>query len=590
MADVQRVRGNDDPTLSQRAALAVEATGVFDRLRRALKQIALYRHNVDRYPEYLEGFTAALQQLLQYHPLLAIKVDATAYKVGTQVVFEDEGRETNIIYPLWSAGVRLLTFKQGLTADEVQRFFLTCMGSDDPRRGREDIITQIWKAELTHIEYVVVEGFKALPDEDVDEVEIEIEKIVAHLYRQMQSSSEDYLRFARISSEDLDLQLSDVDQLRGAVIQGVTATPADRSRLQQQVSREENRHLQKMVVVLFQLLELDTSEENFDDVAESFIQLLDALILQENFSAIEQIRSRFEASARKPHISPPQRTLILRCQDRFVSRMAESQRVQAIGQILNAGVVKDVDGIRSYLRSLGEEALIPLVDMLESLQLPLNRRLVADVLVELGGARVDALVQRLTHPSSNLVKDIIYILDRINPPNKFALFSSVLEHPNAILRLETLTVIGRSGTDECFDYLAKTIRSHADVQMRAQAIRMLPNYAPEKASHILLDAVKSEAFEKLGDAEQKAIFHALAQIRTPEVDALIQEIFEQKGGLFTKKRTDDLKILAIGGIESAPSIPGLQLLVQIAQDKKHSKDVCETARAAIVTVKARLTG
>jgi hypothetical protein len=69
-------------------------------------------------------------------------------------------------------------------------------------------------------------------------------------------------------------------------------------------------------------------------------------------------------------------------------------------------------------------------------------------------------------------------------------------------------------------------------------------------------------------------------------------VFEQKSSLFARKRVDDLKLLAIGGLESAPSIPGLQLLRSIAEDagKKHSKDVRESATAAIVNVKARLTG
>jgi hypothetical protein len=38
-------------------------------------------------------------------------------------------------------------------------------------------------------------------------------------------------------------------------------------------------------------------------------------------------------------------------------------------------------------------------------------------------------------------------------------------------------------------------------------------------------------------------------------------------------------------------VPGLQLLAAVAQDpKSHSKDVIETARAAVVNVKTRLLG
>lgn len=573
-------------------ALAEEAKPTFEKLRRSLKQISLYRHNVDRYGEYLEPFMSAMQELLARHSMISMKVDPVAYKIGPHIVFEDDGKETNLIYPLWSAGIRLLLFKQGVSSDEIQRFFLLCMGAmDDSRKGREDIITQLWKAELENIEYVVVEGFKVVPDEDIEECEVEIEKVVAYLYRQLQSNSEDYLRFARVSESDLDMQLDSVDQMRGAVVQGVTATPGDKARIQQSLTREDTRHLQKMIVVLFQLLELDTSEENFEDVAEAFIQLLDALILSENFTAIDQIRTRFRRSATKGTLKAAARDLIQRCELRFVGRMGESQRVQAIGGILNAGIAKDAEGVRRYLASLGVDAIPPLIDMLETLQLLPNRRLVCDVIAELGKAYVDVFAQRLNHPSSNLVKDMIYVIDKVNPPNKFAIFASVLEHPNAILRLETLAVIGKNGTDECFEYISKVIKQHPDPQMRAQAARMLPNFPPEQGGQLLIDIVKADSFEKLSDPEKKALFAAVVQMRAPQTEGFIADIFGQKSGFLAKKKVDDMKLLAIGGIENAPSIPGLQLLAGVAQDtKKHSKDVMESARAAAINVKARLLG
>jgi HEAT repeat protein len=573
--------------------IADEAKPVFDKLRKGLKQVALYRHNVDRYGEYLAPFVLGLQELLQKYPMISVKVDPVEYKIGQHVIFEDESRESNLIYPLWQAGIRLLIFKNGVSADELQRFFLLCMSSHDEQRKMrgEDINTQLWKAELENIEYVVVEGFKAVPDDDIEDVEVEVEKVVAYLYRQLQSNSDDYLRFARVSQEDLELKLDAVEQVREGIIEGVTATAADKLRIQQQIQREEARHLTKMVVVLFQLLELDTTEENFEDVAEAFVQLLDALLLAENFAAIDQIRARFKHSSQKPSLRPAARDLIQRCELRFVGRMGESQRVQAIGQILNQGLPRDANGIRNYLYALGVDAIPPLIDMLETLQLIPSRRLVCDVLAELGKAYVETFAERLNHPSSNLVKDMIYVIDKINPAHKFSIFASVLEHPNAILRLETLAVLGRNGSDECFEYIAKVIKLHPDPQMRSQAARMLPNFPAEKGGGLLLEIAKAESFDKLPEPEKKALFAALVQMNSPNTEAYIRSILDQKSGLLAKKRVDDLKLLAIGGIEAAPSIPGLQLLAQVAQDpKKHSKDVVDTARAAAINMKARLLG
>jgi hypothetical protein len=75
------------------------------------------------------------------------------------------------------------------------------------------------------------------------------------------------------------------------------------------------------------------------------------------------------------------------------------------------------------------------------------------------------------------------------------------------------------------------------------------------------------------------------------VQAFVNNVFEQKSGMFAKKRVDEMKLLVIAGIELAPSIPGAQILAAVMQDtKRHSKDVIESARAAIINVKARLAG
>lgn len=577
---------------ADKAAAIHEVREIFMGLRKCLKQISMYRHNVDRYGEYLEPVHSAMADFLERKGSLQIRVDAMSYKFKRAVVFEDDSRENNIIYPYWSAGIRLFIFKPGLTAEELLRFLMLTITSPEERARRsDDIVTLLWKEEFDCIDYIVVEGFKVLPEDDIEEVEIEVEKVVAYLYRQLQSNSDDYLRFARISLDDLDLQLDDVDQIRGAVIKGVTATAADKLRLQSGLDAEKERVLPKLITVLFQLMELDTREDNFEDVAEAFVQLLDALLFQENFSAIHHIRSRFGMSMKKESLRPEARDLVGRCAERFAARMAEGQRLQTIGSILNQGIVKDADGVRNYLFSLGEDCLPPLVDMLETLELPPNRRLVCDVLAELGENHVPLFTARLNHPSSNLVKDMLYVIDKLDPTEKFAIFAHVLSHPNAILRLETLNIIGRNNNEECFALIRDTLLSHADSQMRSQAARCLPNYEPEEAVPLLMQAAAPDRLDQIEHNEKKAIFTAIGMINSPQTAEFLDNCLNSKAGLFNKKKVDEMKLLAIVGYEAHPSVPSLQKLAGVAKDtKRNSKEVAEVAREAAVHMQQRIMG
>ena len=577
---------------ADKAAAIHEVREIFNKLKRALKTIALYRHNVERYAEYLEPVHSAFADFLDRKGMLSLKLEALSFKYQNTIVFEDDSRENNMIYPFWQSGIRLFILKPGLSPDELLGFLMLIL-RDPNERGRptEDIITQLWKAEFTNIEYIVVESFQVSPDDDPEEVEIEVEKVVAYLYRQLQSNSEDYLRFARLSVEDLNLELDNIDQMRGAVVQGVTASAADKQRVQTMWEKENKATMVKLVTVLFQLLELDTKEDNFEDVAEAFVQLLDALLIREEFRAIHKIRQRFDASMRAPHLSEMSRDLVQRCGERFAARMAESQRLQTIGQILNQGVVRDPEALRLYLGSMGEEAVTPLVEMLETLELPPNRRYICDVLADLGKQQLEIFVTRLNHASSNMVKDMLYVIDKIDPPEKFGYFSIVLQNENAILRLETLSLIGKNPSEDCFELIRKTFEEHEDSQMRAQAARCLPNYEADRAATILLNKINTSKLEVISEPEKKAMFVALGQINSEKSQGYLSEILETKSGLFGKRKADDLKLLAISALEANPSMNALKQLADVAKEtKKHSKEICEVAKAAVLEMQSKIMG
>src|SRR6185312_7410720 len=121
--------------------------------------------------------------------------------------------------------------------------------------GADDVLAQMWKANMEHVEYVVVEGFTMDGTSD-EEVAVEVDKVVGYLYARLQTNSEDYLRFARVSADDLDAQLDGVEQIRGVVVQGTYATDSLKAKLQKDIEEEENSRLfPKLVSAIFQVVE-----------------------------------------------------------------------------------------------------------------------------------------------------------------------------------------------------------------------------------------------------------------------------------------------------------------------------------------------
>lgn len=595
-ASLTRTRGKETAIIdgqsvtAQEVAQIHEVKEIFSKLQKALKQIALYRHNTERYGEYLAEVYKRLADYLGRNHTLDLRVRPTSYMFRGVEVFHDDSREGNLCYPFYQHGIRLLMFKDGLSADELLKFLLIIIDDTSQRNSQDDFVTRLWKAELNAIEWIVVESFKVMEDQDEEEVKVEVDKIVKYLYRQLQSNSDDIQRFARVSLDDLDMKIDNVDSQREGIIEGITATAADKERVKRALGEDDSGQLlQKMVVILFQLLELDTTEENFADVAEGFVQILDAMLLDGNYSGIQGIRQRFKQRLSR-ELKPEVKNFVETAQQRFLQRMGESQRLAMISQRLNSGKVKDPEGLRAYLGNLSGEAVPVICDMLENIEIANNRKLIADVLVDIGRDYGEVFSQRLEHPSSNMVKDMLYIIDKINFDQKFNMFARVLSHPNAILRLEALQAIGRDPSEECFKIVLNCFTGD-DPQLRSTAARLIPNYPPERAVDVLLKTVQTDNFEKREAHEQKIIIQSLAQLNHPGSQEFFANVFAQKGGLLGRKKVDERKMFFIDALKAAPSIPVFQLLAAQAQNlSTNSKDVAEAARVAALEMRERLVG
>ena len=146
----------------------------------------------------------------------------------------------------------------------------------------------------------------------------------------------------------------------------------------------------------------------------------------------------------KPQLSDTQKDLINRCGALFKTKMQEPQRLQIIAQSMSIGIPKDAEGMKEFLQSLGRAAIQPLLEILDSLQIVECRRLVREVLANVGKNDVELFSSHLKDPSSSLIKDMLDVIGKINPKNKFDIFSVVLTHPNPVLRMETLQLIGNN--------------------------------------------------------------------------------------------------------------------------------------------------
>lgn len=569
---------------SQKQGQVEQARAIFIQLVKGFKNIALHRHNPARFPEHLDRAFQLLIAYLELYPMLAVKVEATSFSLYGQPLLPS-GTDESLAYRFHRDGIRHLIFRQGIDSSELVRFALIATTNfEDPAHRGEDILGALWNAELEHVEHLVVEGFSfgELSEEDVN---VEVDKIVGYLYQRLRSKSDDFLRFARLSTDDLNLKMEAIDQLRGAVIQGEPVTEKQVQAIQAELADDEGpRLLPKLVAVIFTTLE-DEIEADVSSFQQVLSQLIDAMLIREDFSSINQVLVKLRTRERVEAKAATSREL----RSFVVGKMAEPERLRRLIDVLRAGPPKQPQEIQRYLLALDNRALIPLLEGLESLEVTESRQLVCDALIVLGAETPEPFVARLGNGRSSLVRDMLYILERIEVPDRVKLFEGALRNPNIAVRLEALAVIALGKTEGNRALILQALKD-AHPEVRVHAARALVKFNPERGFADLEKLVLDREFRKRPLDEREALFAALGGSQQPGVLTLCAQFLQRKGRLFKRRRATEDKLVAIAALSECPSIATYKLLQAESAYPSNAPEVATAARRAMGRVRKELFG
>ncbi|MBZ4421442.1 HEAT repeat domain-containing protein [Myxococcus sp. RHSTA-1-4] len=580
MAQPQKANpaASGDAELSPEAREKVEMAKTFAfHLLKGIKQIGMYRHNESRFPEFLGK---ALESVVAYNDKfgpLSMKVEQQNLTLHGESLFSED---TPLPYKFFRDGIRQLIFRPGLQIEELVTFTLIALS--EPERGAEDVLAQLWRASMEHVEYVVVEGF-SMETASEEEVQVEVDKVVGYLYSRLTTNSDDYLRFARVSAEDLDSKLDGVEQIRGLVVSGRHASDELKAKLQREVTEEENARLfPKLVSAVFQVVEGGVEDAAL--LEEIFVQLLDMLLIQDDFATINQIVLKLRALSQRDSGASLGKML-----DNFLHKMGEEQRLMRMGEALKTTRPKNPADVTRYLQALDRDAIFPLLAVLETLEVPENRVLLGDVLAGFAREVPEPFVARLSSDRPQTVRDMVYILEKSNHPERIKMFGQVLKSPNLVVKLEVLHIIGKGRTGESRRMIADALNDPIS-QVRMLAAKLLPEFDRDKAYSDLVRAVRDASFDKKTPDERAAFYSAIGSTGTPGALSMMQQMLAVKPSLLNKKRVMDDKLLAIHGLAGACSIQAYKILQAVVEDKSQPLEVLTAARKAMYQTRKTLFG
>ena len=232
--------------------------------------------------------------------------------------------------------------------------------------------------------------------------------------------------------------------------------PPYAQRLQQELVRDRDGLLPKLVGVIFAVLEAELAE-NAEGLQDVVLEVLDAMLAQGDFAAINHLLIELPAKSKSPALVAMLKAL--------AAKLAEPQRVTVALDVLRAkDPAAPAEALR-YLTSLPTATAPTLLDALETIEPPESRQAVCDALAALSRDPAP-FIKRLEGGSPAMIRDMLYVLDKIEAPDKVRLFATAFHNPNPEVRLAVLDAVVKAGAQG-----ARTMLSQALVDQEAKIER-----------------------------------------------------------------------------------------------------------------------
>ena len=536
----------------------------FGALARAIKRVGIYRHARDQHLSYLEPALQTLASVLMREPTVTVQVEPSSLVSGGEAVYSEVARESSLCFRLHRDGVRSLTFTRGVSLEELLAFIQVALpdeGSGAIGPGREDAVTELWKADLRNISYTAVAGYRMEQDEaDREGAQNAIADVESR-------ASGSLLRFADPIAPDEEAEARLAPPLIGE---------ADRRQLD---GESWSLLAQRAAQTLLDVVAGSYAGRDLASLEEAYGRLLDEMIDRNDAEALSLVVGR------PPQLPGAQAAEFRAALGLRLSDLARLQRVLELSRQKGEVAARVLPAWLSQLPAGAGEALL---DALDGEDVPAQRALLAQAAARrLDGCRRH-YEQKLRAAPTDLSRALLAALQLLPADQRARVASSALQHRSVQVRVEALAAVGADAA--VLVQHAGPLLTDREPLVRLAAAEVLGRCGAlaDEASRLLLASIARDEFAAADRAEQGAFHRALGRLGSAAGFAFLSErLAGPRRLLQRKKRLEDEQLLAVQGLTAEASARSLQALEQAAAGG-HPAAVLLACKVAAVRVRQQL--
>jgi len=516
-----------------------EARELLQNIIKAKKTLRMYPENNPVYSKTLQESYLKFKNFLDYKDAFTLRIKQNTILYETEQVYYSSEKEDNLALFFFKDGLRELSFKKGLSLEELEEFIKIIALDFDREVVDEDIVTLLWEKDFHNIQYIVDEAF--LIDADDEDYEAIAEKRA----KEQVTDVHDLMKAYEDGFQE--------EEFKGIAI--VPLTDKDLQMLVKELERDSSDKIDKLVTILFEILYQAEDKSDAEDVFAFLRDAIQYCMRHGDITMVLDIMKRTKSFMEDPDATENEKKYL----KMLYGYIGTEEIVVLLTEYLDSGMEIEEEVFENLIVFFEKNAIGPFVKYLGELKTIRARKSVIDALVILGRKDIQMLANSLDDQRWFVVRNIIYILRKIGDRRAIEYLLKTVRHGDIRVRKEVIKALGELGGREVVQTLRECL-DDADVQVRLCAVKAFSTIGSEPAKRIIMDKISDKNFRNKNFEEKKEFFEALSCWKDPEIFNYLVKILKTKS-FFNRSKIAENKACAahaLGMSGNKDAIPVLE--------------------------------
>jgi len=516
-----------------------QAKDLLQCIIKAKKTLRMYPDNNPVYVNILDESYLKFKNFLDYKETFALKIRQNSILYDAEQIYSSAEKEDNLALFFFKDGLRELTFKKGLSHEELEEFLKITALDFEREVIDEDIVTLLWEKDFENIQYIVDEAF--LIDSEEEEYEAVAEKNI----KEQVTDVNDLMKAYADGFQE--------EEFKGIAI--VPLTDKDLQTLVKELEKDTSDKIDKLVSILFEIVYQTEDKSDTEDVFTFLKYVIQYCMKYGHIHMVLDIMKEAVEVIDDPNISE---------NDKKYMRMlflylGNEEIVALLAEFLDSGTEIEEGVFENLLVYFEKNAIEPFVKYLGEMKTIRARKNVIDALISLGKKDIQMLARKLDDQRWYVVRNIIYILRKIGDRKAIDYLLKTVRHGDIRVRKEVIKALGELGGREVVQTLRECL-SDPDMQVRTAAVKAFGNIGSEPAKKILLDKISEKSFKDKDLEEKKEFFETIARWKDTDVFDFLVKVIKIKSFFNRSKIIENnaCAAYALGLLGNKDAIPILE--------------------------------